>query len=149
MNDLIIRKIEFDDIDQIMEIENECFSMPWSKESFIYEIDYNKVSEYYVAILGTEIVGYIGIWYILDEGNITNVAVRKSYRNQGIADTIINEVIKEAKAKKIEKIFLEVRESNNSAIKLYEKHSFIKIDRRKGYYKDNNEDAIIMLMQVE
>jgi len=149
MNDLIIRKMETDDLDQIMEIENECFAVPWSKESFIYEIDYNKVSEYYIAILGTEIVGYIGIWYILDEGNITNVAVRKSYRNRGIADEIIREVLKEAKSKKIEKIFLEVRESNNAAIKLYEKHGFIKIDVRKGYYKDNNEDAIIMLMQVE
>ncbi len=149
MNDILIKDMEVHEVDQVMEVELQCFKTPWSKDSFIHEIENNKFAKYIVAIDQTEIIGYVGIWYVLDEGSITNVAVRKDYRRKGIANQLVTHILEDAKGKNIQKIFLEVRESNDSAKTLYERHGFEAIGIRKAYYKDNNEDAILMICHME
>ncbi|WP_084110854.1 ribosomal protein S18-alanine N-acetyltransferase [Caldanaerobius fijiensis] len=131
-------------LDAVMEIEKEAFTVPWSRESFEMEITRNKCAYYIVAILDEKVVGYGGMWLVVDEAHITNIAVHRDYRGQGIGKKIIEGLIEEAKRRKLMAMTLEVRASNRVAIHLYEKYGFTPFGRRKGYYSDNNEDAIIM-----
>lgn len=131
-------------IDDVCEIENECFSLPWSKTSFQNEINKNKHALYFVAIKKCQVVGYVGMWHIVNEGHMTNIAVKKQFRNQGIATKLINHLFEIGKSYNMIGITLEVRVSNLSAKKLYEKLGFNLEGIRKEYYDDNREDAFIM-----
>lgn len=142
--DVIIRDIMEKDIDSIIEIEKEAFSTPWSKEAFITEIRDNLLAKYIVAKVDGKIVGYAGIWFILNEGHITNIAVRESHKGQGIGNQLLEGLITYCKIKNIKHMTLEVRKSNYIAQNLYKKHGFINYGIRPNYYQDNNEDAIIM-----
>ena len=144
MENIIISKMSLNDIDSIMEIEILSFNIPWTKESFLSEITTNKLAEYIVARLDGEIVGYTGMWKILDEGHITNIAVHPKARRKRVATMMVEELIKVAKQCDIEKLTLEVRESNILAQTLYRKFGFEVLGARKGYYADNKEDALIM-----
>jgi len=139
-----IRFANIDDADELANIEKECFTDPWSKESLEREIIVNKLSNILIAEIDDIIAGYMGIWFILDEGHITNVAVKEEYRNQGIATLMMNKVIELAKENNVTCFTLEVRASNKEAISLYKKFGFSEYGIRKEYYEDNNEDAIIM-----
>lgn len=142
--DVIIRGIKEEDIDDIVEIEEEAFSTPWSRESFITEIRDNLLAKYIVAEVDNKVVGYGGIWLILNEGHITNIAVRESHKGQGIGNMIVEGLICYCMSKKIENMTLEVRKSNYIAQNLYRKYGFVEYGIRPKYYSDNNEDAIIM-----
>lgn len=133
-----------DDIDNVVEVENNCFSIPWSKESFLKELTNNEIALYLVAKVENKAVGYIGTWKVLDEGHITNLAVHSDYRNLGIGGMLISELLSLCKKDGINSFTLEVRKSNEIARKLYEKFGFEDRGIRKGYYEDNNEDAVIM-----
>lgn len=138
-----IRKMEERDINNIMPIENCSFSIPWSKESYLNEIK-NNAAIYIVAIFEKRIVGYAGVWKIIDEGHITNIAVHPNHRRRGIGKKLIEALIKISEKEGIKSFTLEVRESNTAAFKLYEKMGFKPIGKRKGYYSNNKEDAVIM-----
>ena len=142
---IIITPMVKEDIEQVVEIEAEAYGEHhWSKSSFYDEMS-NNLAKYYSA--KTEdglLVGYAGTWHIIDEGHITTIAVRKEYLRKHIGEAIILKILEDCYANGIKYLTLEVRVSNEPAIKLYEKYGFTSLGTRKGYYQDNNEDALIM-----
>lgn len=145
---MIIRKAEPADAGSIAQIEQECIARPWSIVLIKADLKDNPNASYFVAEEAGELVGFIGTHDIVGEINITNVAVRKSYRRNGVADKLMRAMFSEIQekidsGKEIVGVTLEVRVSNDPAIKLYEKFGFKAEGTRKGYYSDG-EDALIM-----
>jgi ribosomal-protein-alanine N-acetyltransferase len=140
---ITIRRMTENDIEQVSEIENNTFSRPWSKEAFRESLE-KEDSIYVVAETDHTIAGYCGLWNIVNEGNINNVAVAKQYRGQHIGLEMLIKLIELGNEKKIEAYTLEVRESNAAAIQLYQRLGFQSEGIRKNFYEDPNEDAIIM-----
>ncbi|NYB73908.1 ribosomal protein S18-alanine N-acetyltransferase [Sedimentibacter hydroxybenzoicus DSM 7310] len=144
---MLVRGIKRDDLDQITEIEKTCFSLPWSRESYERELD-NKLAYYQCAEENGVVMGYMGMWRILDECHITNVAVLPQYRKKGVATHLINKMIEICKCSEITQMTLEVRESNIPAINLYKKFGFLEHGKRPRYYQAPIEDAIIMWKRI-
>lgn len=144
-----IREMELGDIDRILEIESECFSTPWSRRSFEMEIKENLLAKYIVAEYDGKVVGYAGIWMIIDEGHITNIAVSKDFRGLGIGKFLMIALVDYCKKSKIRNMTLEVRESNKIAQNLYKKMGFEDCGIRPDYYTDNHENAVIMWKTIE
>lgn len=134
-------------IDEILKIERVSFPIPWSKETFLFEILLNELSVYVVALLNGSVVGYGGMWLVMDEAHITNIAVHPDFRKQGIGQQILRELIRQATERNLNRMTLEVRPTNIAARKLYQKFGFVEKGIRKRYYQDNNEDAIIMWLE--
>ena len=130
-------------VPDVVAIERECFSQPWSEDMLAEEL-YNDNASFIVAVAddGT-VLGYAGLTVVLDEGYINNVAVRSQYRRMGVADALLGTFINFAEDH-LAFLTLEVRASNDKAISLYTKNGFVQEGRRKDYYKDPKEDAIIM-----
>lgn len=137
-----IVKMEHHHLPDILQVEAECFSSPWSEQMFISEIS-GKFSHYYVIEEDSRAVGYMGMWSLSGEGHITNVAVGKNYRRRGFARALISYFIEIAKKENLEFMTLEVRASNTPAITLYESFGFTQVGVRKKYY-DNSEDALLL-----
>ena len=135
-------------IPQIAELERACFSHPWSEELLLQEL-WNDASAVIVAEGedGT-VLGYAGVSTVLDEGYIDNVAVASQFRRQGVADELIAALVRFGRAK-LAFLTLEVRASNAPAIALYAKHGFREAGRRKNYYDDPKEDAILMTLEFD
>lgn len=136
--------MQLDHIDKILGIETLSFSIPWSRDSFEYEVSKNNLAEYIIAKSDDEIVGYAGMWKIIDEGHITNIAVHPDHRSKKVGTTMVQGLIDLAKKNGLERLTLEVRKSNVLAQNLYKKFGFQEAGVRKKYYGDNKEDAIIM-----
>lgn len=130
------------DINGVFEVECECFLNGWSKKSFEDELK-NKHTIYLTAKYGERVIGYIGAWCVAGDADITNIAVIKEFRRQGIAKRLLENLILKLKEKGALNVRLEVRCSNDGAIALYNGFGFLKIYIREKYY-DNKEDAIIM-----
>jgi ribosomal-protein-alanine N-acetyltransferase len=141
--DIKIEPMELDSIEKVLEISQLSFPIPWSRKSFEQELS-NVFANYFVAKSNNEVIGYGGMWIIIDEGHITNIAVHPKYRNQGVGDKILSKMIATCNEKKVIAMTLEVRLSNIAAQKLYSKYGFMSEGIRKKYYEDNGEDAIIM-----
>ncbi|QQY80104.1 ribosomal-protein-alanine N-acetyltransferase [Keratinibaculum paraultunense] len=146
---VFVREMIESDIDRVLEIERESFSPPWSREAFLLELTKNILAKYIVVEVDGRVVGYGGIWLILDEGHITNIAVDKEYRGLGLGDKLLEGLIQLCIDRDIKVITLEVRKSNEVAKELYKKHGFKECGIRPGYYTNNNEDAIIMWKTIE
>lgn len=132
------------DIDAVHEIESLCFAAPWSKNSFHDEIHSNICARYMVAVLNSKIVGYGGMWLIINEAHITNIAVHPDFRNLKIGSGILHAMMQLASDELgIKKMTLEVRKGNHAAQSMYRKFGFLVAGERKKYYEDN-EDASIM-----
>ena len=142
--EIVIREMATADISQVLEIEQESFTTPWSEDAFRNEVENNLLAVYIVAEIDGIVEGYGGFWRILDEAHITNIAVRSASRGQGIGEAILMGMIGYCKANRVPNMTLEVRKSNYPAIGLYKKHGFEEAGIRPGYYSDNHEDAIIM-----
>lgn len=138
-----IEKMTSVHLDDVYIIETECFSHPWSRQSLESELN-NETSLFLVAKEENEVIGYIGMSIVIDEGYIFNVAVCEKYRNKGVATVLINELVTYGKKNNFSFITLEVRESNLPAILLYSKFGFIKAGERKDYYSNPKENAILM-----
>ena len=144
MNDkLIFRPMTQDDADAVAELELKCFAMPWSRADFFRELK-NELAEYVIGELDKKIVAYAGAWVSFDQAEVMHIAVAPELRGQGVGTLIFGELIKAVKARGATSITLEVRPSNTAAIKLYENFGLKSVGRRKGYYLDNGEDALIM-----
>jgi ribosomal-protein-alanine N-acetyltransferase len=145
ISEITIKPMTKDDVETVVKIEEEAYGKHhWAKSSFYDEMS-NNLAKYYVAkTLDGEIVGYAGTWHIIDEGHITTIAVRNDCLRNHIGEAIIHRVIEDCYKNNIKYLTLEVRVSNIPAIKLYEKYGFQSLGSRKGYYQDNNEDALIM-----
>ncbi|MCR4955737.1 MAG: ribosomal protein S18-alanine N-acetyltransferase [Lachnospiraceae bacterium] len=139
----MIQKMQPCDVKEVAAIEKEIFSMPWSSAGFAEALK-REENLYLVAKEDGAVVGYCGYYGALDEGEIPNVAVKKEYRNRGIAAEMLKQLISEAKERGITRLILEVRKSNEPAISLYEKLGFIHVGIRKNFYENPVEDALIM-----
>jgi len=138
-----------DHLDEVAELERICFSVPWSRNMLAEELD-NLLSAFLVALDDNDkVVGYAGVQIILDEGYITNVAVRPECRRQGIAAKLLQVFLDFAKANELAFLTLEVRASNYDAIALYGSRGFRSVGRRKNYYEHPKEDAIIMTLEFD
>lgn len=144
MSDIKVVPMTLEHVDDIMIVENLSFSIPWSINAFIEEITKNSFAYYYAGIYKGKAVGYGGMWQVFDEGHITNIAVHPEFRKIGIASRILECMIGESIDMGVQRMTLEVRKSNISALRLYQKYGFINEGIRKSYYADNGEDAIIM-----
>lgn len=144
MKSFEIRPMEPRDLAVVMEIEKLCFSIPWTKNSFLIEITDNRCARYFVAHINETVIGYGGMWIMIDEAHITNIAVHPSYRKMGIGHSILKALISEASKNGAERMTLEVRVSNREALNLYSRMGFAAEGIRKRYYSDNDEDALIM-----
>lgn len=133
------------DIDNVIAIEAASYGEHhWSKESFFNELS-NELARYYCAFNDNgNLMGYAGTWQILEEAHLTNIAVSPDFRRRKVAESMLAVVIDECRKNGIKYITLEVRVSNTPAINLYEKYGFKSLGTRKGYYQNNNEDALIM-----
>ena len=143
MSEIIVRKMQPEDLLQVCEIEKDNFSLPWSEKSFLESMERNDTL-FLVALNGEEVAGYLGCYCVAGEGEITNVAVKSSYRRQGIGGKLLETLYEEAKALQTYEFFLEVRESNEAAIGLYSRQGFVKEGVRKNFYEQPVENAVIM-----
>lgn len=141
---LVIRKGIRTDVDGLYALEQVCFSVPWSRETILHDLTENPNAMYFVAEFDREIIGYAGIWKIMDEGHINNVCVLPRYRGRKIGKTMMKTLLYVTEAQGIKSHTLEVRESNVVAISMYEKLGFQSVGNRPGYYEDNGEAAVIM-----
>lgn len=142
------RNMTLSDLDRVMEIELKSFTVPWSRDAYLMELTQNHFAKYLVAEVGDEVVGYAGVWVIIDEGHITNIAIDPSQRGKKLGEELMRRMMALAIAHGAERMTLEVRVSNLPAIRLYEKMGFVSHGIRKGYYTDNNEDAMIMWVEL-
>jgi len=140
---MTILKMNESHVGQVAELEKICFSDPWSENSVASELN-NKLALWLVAVEGERVAGYIGSQTVLGETDMMNVAVHPDFRRKGIAEAIILELIQQLKAMESHCLTLEVRASNVPAIALYEKLGFSQIGRRKNYYRNPREDALIL-----
>lgn len=140
---MLIREMTLQDVPAVAEIEKACFSLPWSEQSLVDSV-VREDTMFLVCEDAQEIVGYIGMYFSFDEGDITNVAVSPAHRKMGYGEAIVSKAVELAKEKQLEMILLEVRVSNVPAISLYKKMGFEEIGMRKNFYEHPVEDAIIM-----
>lgn len=138
-----IRPMEDRDISTVEQIEKSIFSLPWSVKSFADAAN-TPENVYLVCECTGEIAGYCGMWTVLGEGNITNIAVSPAYRRSGVAEALLKELERRARLKDVTIFFLEVRQSNEAAKRLYEKLGYSPIGVRKRFYEKPVEDAIVM-----
>ena len=146
-SDVTVLEIEHRHIKEIAKLEKECFSTPWSEQTI--EDAFKTGTRFFVAQKDNSVLGYVGISAILDEGYITNVAVFPEARQQGVASALLNSLFKFAKENSLSFISLEVRESNNAAISLYQKFGFKTEGKRKNFYSAPQEDALIMTKRFD
>ncbi len=167
-----IEPMRVEDIGTVLEIERQSFSAPWSARAYEYELRYNDLAHYYVARTNVNlppprggrtprdwfdalfhphptntepiIVGYVGFWLMAGEAHISTIAVAPAYRGRSIGELILVSALEHAMEMHAHEATLEVRVSNVTAQELYLKYGFVKVGMRKGYYTDNNEDALIM-----
>ncbi|MEK5034428.1 ribosomal protein S18-alanine N-acetyltransferase [Paenibacillus sp. FSL R7-0302] len=142
--ELVFRLMRLEDVPAILVIEREAFTMPWTEEAFRNELTHNHFAKYMVMELAGHIIGYAGMWAIVDEAHVTNIALLEAYRGRKWGERLLDELMKTAAYLGMQSITLEVRVSNEVAQNLYRKKGFKPAGTRKGYYSDNREDALIM-----
>lgn len=147
MNSVVIRDLQVNDLDKVMEIENLCFVAPWKLEDIKRELLENKFANLLVAEVNGVVVGYVDFWITFDSATICQIAVHPSYQRQSIGSELLKEVIKECYAKKVFVMTLEVRESNIKGINFYKKHGFKLCVTKENYYS-NGENALYMIKEV-
>ena len=145
---MILREMLVDDLDQVMEIEQDLFHVPWTKEGFFTFLTRDDAM-FLVVEEKEKILGYCGLLMVLDEGDITNVAVRRDRQKEGIGAFLMQSLIRLAAEREVTTIHLEVRVGNETAIRLYERMGFTRDGIRKAYYSDPVEDALLMTRHPE
>jgi len=146
MSEITVGLMTESDVDAVHEIETLCFKTPWSRESFLREIQENQCARYMVVREDGKAIAYAGVWFIIDEGHITNIAVHPDKRGMGYGEMVTREMIQLAADSGMVWMTLEVRRSNKAAQSLYHKLGFIDVGYRKRYY-ENSEDALIMALE--
>lgn len=141
------RKMQIEDIPAVVGIEEEAFATPWTEEIFEHEMNANEYAHYVVAVHEGEVIGHVGMWVVLDECHITNVAVRKHLRGYGIGEGLMRKAIELCNMNEVRLMTLEVRMTNVTAQNLYRKLGFQDGGIRKNYYTDDHEDALVMWVE--
>ena len=135
-------------VSQVAQLEQLCFSMPWSENSIRYELT-NPLALWLVAVDGDMVAGYVGSQSVMGEADMMNLAVLPDYRRQGIGEMLVKRLVEELTANAVSSLTLEVRASNTGAIELYNKLGFSRVGRRPNYYKNPKEDALILRKEWE
>jgi ribosomal-protein-alanine N-acetyltransferase len=141
---IVIDRMTVDDLAAVQEIERESFTTPWPPHAYRSELETNRMAHYIVAREGDRVVGFAGMWLMVDEAHITTFAVRRTWRRQGVGERLLLALLALAEARGAREATLEVRPSNHPARRLYEKYGFALVGLRPRYYSDDNEDALIM-----
>lgn len=131
----------------IAALERQCFSDPWSVEMLRPELP-DDSHEFLLAVEGEELLGYVGLMTVLDEGYLSNIAVSPEHRRQGIAEALLKALLMRARARKLAFVTLEVRAGNTPAQTLYRKLGFTEAGVRRGYYEHPREDAVLMTLFI-
>jgi ribosomal-protein-alanine N-acetyltransferase len=137
-----------DDLDLVYDLERDLFSMPWSKTSFLFEVNDTRTSCPIALLEDGRVVGYAVGWFVADELHVGNVAVARPKQGTGMGKILVEYLLKEAAARSVTYATLEVRVSNVRALRLYRKYGFRGIAIRKRYYADNGEDAMVMMAEI-
>lgn len=145
---IIFRKARVFDISKMHAIEKASFPTPWSFDALFADAFLNGNTIYLVAEYCKDITAYGGMWLVLDEAHITNIAVKQDCRRMGIADKLLSYLVEMAVKNGATTMILEVRTSNSPALALYHKHGFHEVGIRKGYYSNPVEDAFIMSKEL-
>ena len=141
---LVIERMRHSDIPAVQAIEREIFPSPWPRNAYAAELSQNRQAHYIVLRDGAELIGYGGLWKVGSEAHVTTIGVRASSQHQGFGTTLFAALVQRSYELGARWVTLEVRASNLHAIRLYERFGFRAIGRRRGYYTDNGEDAVIM-----
>jgi len=141
---LRVRPMTAADLPAVHLIERASFTTPWPPQAYRQELESNRLSHYLVALIGDQIVGYGGIWLMVDEAHVTTFAVHPAYRRRRIGERMLIALLDLALDRQAREATLEVRLSNLAARRLYEKYGFRPVGIRPRYYSDNQEDALIM-----
>lgn len=141
---LIIRTMTLEDIPAVIDLDQRSFSLPWPERSFRFELTDNPASRCWIAELDGKIVGMIVVWLIADEAHIATLATHPEFRRQGIAKRLLTHALQRLIKEGARSSFLEVRETNLAAQAMYRKFGYEETGRRPRYYRDNDEDAILM-----
>lgn len=142
-----IRKMTLEDIPVVVQLDRISFSLPWPERSFRFELADNPASRCWVAEVEGRVVGMLVAWMLVDEVHIATIATHPDYRQQGIGSKLLSNVLLHGISEGAQSSFLEVRESNVAAQEMYRKFGYEKAGRRKRYYRDNDEDAILMILK--
>ena len=133
-----------DDLDEVVTIERASFGMPWSRGAFLYEIEQNRAARCWACREDGLVIGYLCLWEIADELHVTNIAVHPGLRRRGLARRLLGAILEDGRTRRLRAVTLEVRPTNDEARTLYESFGFRVVGRRRGYYYDTGEDALIM-----
>ncbi|MEH7887015.1 ribosomal protein S18-alanine N-acetyltransferase [Bacillus sp. JJ1609] len=147
-NTITFRKMTVEDLDDVIEVEVNSFATPWSRDAFYNELTKNQFAHYLVAEVDEKVVGYCGVWIIVDEAHITNIALLPDYRGLKLGEALMGRIVEIARGFGAIRITLEVRVSNERAQNLYRKFGFEEGALRKQYYTDNMEDALVMWVNL-
>ena len=147
MSEIIIRRMTLNDVDGVHDIEAATFARPWTRQDFVKEMTTNACARYLVAEQNGAVIGYAGAWIVLDEAHVTNVAVAKEFRGQGVGRLLTAGLMQYASNLGVVYATLEVRKSNETAKRLYQSLGFEYVGVRKRYYEDNGEDALLYCCQ--
>jgi [ribosomal protein S18]-alanine N-acetyltransferase len=141
---LIIRKMTLEDVPSVIELDHKSFSLPWPERSFRFELTANPASRCWVAEVEGRIVGIIVVWLVVDEAHVATIATHPDFRRQGIGTKLLSHALRQLIDEGAHSSFLEVRENNFGAQEMYRKFGYEATGRRRRYYRDNDEDAILM-----
>jgi ribosomal-protein-alanine N-acetyltransferase len=140
----VIRKMTLEDLDQVVEIDQASFSLPWPSRSFRYELTDNPASRCWVVDVDGRIAAMVVAWLIVDEIHIATIATHPDYRRRGLGRKLLLHTLLSVKGDGALTSFLEVRAGNQAALEMYRSFGYVESGRRAAYYKDNHEDAILM-----
>jgi len=143
---LTVRRMTVEDVLEAHAIDKLSFTLPWPERSFRFEVTDNPVARCWVAELDGRLVGMLILWMIVDEAHIATIATHPEFRGQGIAKKLLVKALQNAYADGARSALLEVRAGNAAAQRMYRKFGFEEVGRRERYYKDNNEDAVLMTL---
>lgn len=144
---MIIRKMTMDDIEQVLVIDRMSFSLPWPERSFRFELTDNPASRCWVAEMDGKLIGMVVAWLIVDEVHVATIATHPEFRRQGIARRLLSHALRELRNEGAQSSFLEVRASNFAAQEMYRKFGYERSGLRPRYYRDNDEDALLMTLE--
>ena len=145
MAEAFVRRMAESDVTAVHAIEAASFSTPWTRDMFLSELRENKVARYLVVQTAGEIAGFAGVHIILDEGHVTNIAVAQAYRGLGLGRMVTQALMQYAANLGVRYLTLEVRQSNQTARRLYTSLGFVQVALRRNYYQDSGEDAVLMV----
>ena len=148
-NPVKFRKMTIQDVDAVYEIEKQSFTLAWTKEAFEQEMLKNEFAYYVLAETAEGVIGYCGMWLVMDEAHITNIAISPQQRGNKFGEALMKEAMDQARVQGAKLMTLEARVSNIAALNLYKKLGFQNGGIRKGYYTDNQEDAIVMWVNFD